>query len=297
MITLQNVTKRYYSLVAVDDVSFTVPRGEVVGLLGPNGAGKTTLFKLIGGFLNPDSGVIRANGDGWPRIGFKPERLLFPNQMRVRDYLRMTAALSALPGRQLKAAVDQTLAQVGMTGAAGKRISDCSRGMRQRLMLAQSLLGRPPLLLLDEPTDGLDPEGQADIAQIIGELHATGHTILLSSHQLQEVTRICTYLVILKQGQIHYQGTMREALALRPQVTITAADDLAPVLSMLKTLHPHIEVTENIVVLQEDAVRLRRYVLSLLVGTGFDVVRVEQKRTTLEELYAEAVQWHDGSSH
>lgn len=295
MITLENVTKRYYSLVAVDHVSFTIPRGQVLGLLGPNGAGKTTLLKLIAGFLNPDEGKIEPSARGWPAIGYKPERLLFPNKMRLREYATMIARLSNLRGASVSATVDEALAQVKLSDVAQKRIGDCSKGMRQRLALAQSLIGRPPLLLIDEPSNGLDPEGQADIRNILRRLQAAGWTILMSSHQLAEVTQVCTHLVILKQGRIHYRGTMKEALALRPHVTIEVDRDLRPVADLLTSLHADVQVKEKNVILNKEAIRLRRHVLSLLVGTGYDIMRVAQKRTTLEEIYAEAVQWHNAS--
>ncbi len=298
MILVKNITKRYYSLVAVNDLTFTIPRGEVLGILGPNGAGKTTLFKLIAGFLNPDEGeIIPMNGQSghWPAIGYKPERLLFPNQMRVEEYLKMMAHLSNLKGTAATEAVSTALQQVKMEDARHKQIGDCSKGMRQRLSLAQSLIGRPSLLLIDEPSNGLDPEGQADICQIISELHQAGHTIVMSSHQLPEVTRVCTQLIILKQGRIHYRGGMEEALSLRPHVTIEADKYLGAISGILKSLHPDLEVEDNCVILNNDAIRMRRHVVSLLVGTGFDIVRIAQKRTTLEEIYAEAVQWHNGS--
>ena len=295
MIRLEDVTKRYYSLVAVDHVSFTIPEGEVVGILGPNGAGKTTLLKLIAGFRHPDEGVIRPRRGTWPAIGYKPERLLFPNKMRVRAYLRMVARLSNLPRAQIDDAVEFRLTQVSMREAARKRIGDCSKGMRQRLALAQSLLGQPSLLLLDEPSNGLDPEGQADICRLIERLHAAGRTVLMSSHQLQEVTQVCTYLIILKQGRIHYQSSMERALALRPHVTVHADRDLSPLTTVLEALHPQVEINGNSVTLADEAVGMRRHVLSVLVGTGYDVVRVEQKRSTLEEIYAEAVAWPDES--
>ena len=294
MIRLQNVTKRYYELVAVDDVTLTISPGEVVGVLGPNGAGKTTLFKLIAGFLNPDVGAVECMQNAWPAMGFKPERLLFPNRMRVKAYLTMIANLSNIPRRQIEAAVMESLAWVGLTDAAGKRIKECSKGMRQRLALAQSFIGHPPLLLLDEPTNGLDPEGQSDICNMIQAWQEAGHTIVLSSHQLPEITRVCTYLVILNQGRIHFQGQMSEALALRPHVTIQVEGELERIRPLLASLHPEIEVEQSAVILNDEAIKLRRHVISLLVGTGFDVLRVEQKRRTLEEIYAEAVRWHNG---
>ncbi len=296
VITLSNVTKRYYQLVAVDDINLTIPRGEVLGVLGPNGAGKTTLFRLIAGFLNPDRGEITPHNGVWPTLGYKPEQLLFPTRMRVRAYLEMFASLANIQRAQIPERVTESLARVRLEGAAQKKIGDCSKGMRQRLALAQTLLGRPSLLLLDEPTNGLDPEGQDVICRVIEELHAGGQTIVLSSHQLHEVTRVCTELVILKQGRVHFASSMEAALTLRPHVVIRSDSDLSDVSTILSSLHPHITVYDNQVSLEEEAIQLRRNVLSVLVGAGHDVVGIEQKRATLEEIYAEAVQWHNVSS-
>lgn len=295
MITIDNVTKRYYSLVAIDRLSFAVPRGVVLGVLGPNGAGKTTLFKLIAGFLKPDSGEIRPNQNGWPTLGYKPERLLFPNQMKVSEYLAMVARLSNIGGAAINETVRETLAAVKLLESASKRIGQCSKGMRQRLALAQSLIGSPSLLLFDEPTNGLDPEGQADIGRLIRRVGARGQTVILSSHQLGEVTQICDYLIILKQGRLHYKGAMKEALALQPHVTIRVDKELHEASPMLTSMHADIEIKGRQIVLNNEAIRLRRHVLSLLVGMGFDIVTVAQKRATLEEIYAEAVQWHNES--
>jgi ABC-2 type transport system ATP-binding protein len=289
VLEVKKVTKSYYSLVAVNQVSFDIPSGEVVGLLGPNGAGKTTLLKLIAGFLTPDAGSIRPVSNHWPTIGLKPERLLYPHRMRVADYLRVFTRLTATPGDH-RQVVQRVLDQVGLREAMNKRISDCSKGMRQRLGLAQVLIGDPPLLLLDEPTNGLDPEGQMAICRLIQQLHAGGKTILLCSHQLHEVTQVCTRLVILNKGAVHYANTMAEALTLRPHVTIEAdrpLDDLAP---LLTALDPGIVVEERMITLNEPAIHLRRHILSIVLSAGFDVLDVAQKRVTLEEIYAEAVQ-------
>lgn len=295
MITIDNVTKRYYSLVAIDRLSFTIPRGQILGVLGPNGAGKTTLFKLIAGLLKPDSGEIRPAQDYWPVMSYKPERLLFPNQMQVSDYLAMMARLNNIRASALKDTVRSTLAAVKLQDSASKRIGQCSKGMRQRLAVAQSLIGSPSLLLFDEPTNGLDPEGQADVQRLIRRIGARGQTVILSSHQLAEVTQICDYLIILKQGRLHYKGAVKEALSLRPHVTICVDKELKEVAAMLVSLHTDIEAEGQEIILNNDAIRYRRHVLSLLVGMGFDIVKVAQKRVTLEEIYAEAVQWHDAS--
>ena len=289
MIEIQNVSKQFYTLKALDKISLTIPRGEVIGLLGPNGAGKTTLIKLVAGILFPSAGRIRPTDGAWPIIGYKPERLLYPNNLKVHQYLEMIAQLSNIPRSQVTEEVNKSLRRVGLREAAHKKIKTCSKGMRQRLGLAQILIGDPPLLLVDEPSNGLDPEGQEDIVNCLHELHVAGKTIVMSSHQLAEVTEVCTQLIILNRGKVLYQNSMAEALAVRAHTTIQVDRHLDGVSSLLQRLHPEIEVEGDTVVLSNEAMVLRRQVLSLLLHTNFDVLRVEQKRVTLAEIYTEAM--------
>jgi ABC-2 type transport system ATP-binding protein len=290
MITLENISKSYYSVTALDKVSLTIAKGEVLGLLGPNGAGKTTLLKLVAGLIAPSAGRLYPQGNGWPAIGYKPERLLFPNNQRVGQYLELVAGTGNVPNQQVEQAVLESLAKVNLLDAINKRIGHISKGMRQRLGLAQAIIGDPPLLLLDEPSNGLDPEGQVEIARYIRDLHAAGKTIVLSSHHLQEVTQVCTELTILNQGEIHYRNRMEAALALRPYVRIRTNRELTEISDLLTSLHPDIEVDGDTILLKNKAMRLRRQILTLLLNTDYDILRVDQKRITLAEIYAEAVQ-------
>lgn len=289
MIEIQNVTKQFYTLKALDRVSLSIPRGEVIGLLGPNGAGKTTLMKLMAGVLSPSAGYIRSSQLSWPNMGFKPERLLYPNNLKVGQYLEMMAHLSNIPHSRVAAEVERSLARMGLLESADKKIKTCSKGVRQRLGLAQILIGDPPLLLVDEPSNGLDPEGQREIVRYLRELHAAGKTIVLSSHQLAEVTEVCTQLVILNRGRVLYQNSMAQALAVRAHTTIQVDRPLDGLAELLQTLHTDIEVAGATVVLPDGAMALRRQVLALLLHTNYDVLRVEQQRVTLAEIYAEAM--------
>ena len=290
MLQVEHVTKQFASLIAVNDVSFAIPQGEVVGLLGPNGAGKTTLFRLIAGFLHPDAGRIRCVASAWPKMALKPEGLLYPGRLRVAEYLEIVAHLSNLDRTRIRPVVADALERVGLTRVADKRIRDSSKGMRQRLGLAQMLIGQPALLLIDEPTDGLDPEGQADIRCLIQELHAKGCTIVLSSHQLYEVKQVCTRLAILNQGRLQYESSMADALTMRPHVIIQATRDLGAVRPRLEALHPRIQVEGMQVVLTEEMIGLRPAVLRVILDAGLDVCHVEQQRVTLEEIYARVTQ-------
>lgn len=290
MIEISNLTKRYYTLTALKDISLQVPPGEVLGLLGPNGAGKTTLFKLIAGMLHPTAGSIRPTNNIWPEIGYKPERLLFPNHLRVNDYLRQMARLSSIPGPLINRTVAESLERVNLLYAANKKIKECSKGMRQRLALAQILIGDPPLLLLDEPSNGLDPSGQTDIHDCIQSLHQAGKTIIMSTHHLHEVTQVCTHLVILNHGQIHYNNSMSQALAAKSHIRIRANKPLEAFGQSLLALHDELEVAGDVIYLKGDAMMMRRQILVMLLEAGFDVLRVEHKRISLAEIYAEAVQ-------
>ena len=292
VIEFNQVTKRYYSLTALRDISLIIPQGEVVGLLGPNGAGKTTFIKLIAGIINPTKRVVREmdSQSHWPSIGYKPERLVFPGNLVASQYLEMIAGLCNVSRAQKDNVVLESLARVNLLAAANKQIKTLSKGMRQRLGLAQALIGDPDLLLLDEPSSGLDPEGQEEIQTYIEELRAAGKTILMSTHQLQEVTRVCTYLIILKDGQILYRNHMAEALTLRPHVAIQVDRSLDGAKSLLSMVHPDIAVEGFEVILRNEAIGMRRQILSILINQGFDIVKVEQRRVTLAEIYSEAVQ-------
>jgi len=292
VIEFNQVSKKYYSLTALRDLTLTIPRGEVVGLLGPNGAGKTTFIKLIAGILMPTQGEIRASESeaGWPTIGYKPERLLFPDNLVASQYLEMIAGLCNISRSQRDNVVLESLARVNLLAAANKQINSLSKGMRQRLGLAQAIIGNPDLLLLDEPSSGLDPEGQDEMQSYIEELRLAGKTIIMSTHQLHEVTRACTYLIILKDGRVIYQSPMAEALTLRPHVAILVDRPLDGTQGLLSLIHPGIEVGDLEIILRDEAIGMRRQVLSILINQGFDIVKVEQRRITLDEIYAEAVQ-------
>ena len=289
MIEINNVSKSFYSVQALDNISLKITQGEVVGILGPNGAGKTTLFRLIAGLLKPDKGEIRPLSGKWPTIGYKMERLLFPNRLKVSQYLSYAARLSGVSSSEIEKTVFESLTTVGLVDQAHVPINNCSKGMRQRLALAQALIGNPPFLLLDEPSNGLDPGGQAEMLQRIQDLHAAGKTILLSSHQLPEVTQICTQLVILNRGRIQYQNSMVDALTVSPHTIITADRDLWEIAPALEALHPDVQVDGRSVVLRHEAMELRREILARLLQEGYDVVHVERKQTTLAEVYEKAV--------
>ena len=207
--------KRFGDRAALTDVSLAVRPGEVLGLLGPNGAGKTTLLRVLSGYLPPSAGTVRVAGHDIVRspeaaracVGYLPEQVPLYRELRVCEYLRYRAELKGVPDRSR--AVAQVLAQVGLEAVQTRLIGQLSKGLRQRVGLADAILHRPKLLLLDEPTDGLDPNQRAEALALIAAL-GRDHAVVLSTHVLPEVERVCQRLVILQKGRIAAAGTPAE---------------------------------------------------------------------------------------
>ena len=215
VIEVANVSKIYGDITALDGISLSVAQGEMFGLIGPNGAGKSTLFKLMLGLISPTSGNIRVHGvpiDGRDfravrrRIGYLPESFVTYDNLTGLEILRLFADLKQVPRSSCAALLER----VGLADAAGRRVSGYSKGMRQRLGFAQVLLGKPDLIFLDEPTNGLDPQGIHDFYQILRQVQAQGATIILTSHILAEIQERVDRLVILQNGQIAAQGTLAQ---------------------------------------------------------------------------------------
>ena len=219
MLLVNNLIKSYNNTPALRGVSLEVPTGAVFGLLGPNGAGKSTLLKLVMGFVTANSGQIQCQAPP-KHIGYLPERPSFPETARVDDYLRTAASLAGIHGRRQKDTVAGALHTVGLSDMAGRRIRTCSQGMRQRLAVAQALIGDPALLLLDEPAAGLDPTGQIQMRNLILALQQAGKTVVLSTHQLNEVTQICSHVAILSAGRVTRVGALNSVLLAEPHVQI-----------------------------------------------------------------------------
>jgi ABC-2 type transport system ATP-binding protein len=288
MIRVKSLTKSYHSTLALDSLTLEVPDGAVFGLLGPNGAGKTTFLRLVMGFVFPDSGELDLGGLPPATIGFLPERAFYPPRFSIRDQLTTLGRLAGLSGTTLRQEVDKLLRQVQLHEVRQRRLGACSRGMLQRLGLAQALLGNPSLLLLDEPALGLDPAGQKFMREQIAALHQSGTTVILSSHHLDEITRICTHIAVIDRGRMVRAGPLDTILAPRAQVTIVTGPLPADLPAQLVSLAPELAVSERTVVLAGDAVSRKAEVLRLLLDRGVDVRRLSEQQATLEEVYLEA---------
>ena len=209
MIDVQHVTKQYGQVTALDDISFSIQKGETVAFLGPNGAGKTTTMRILTGFMPPTSGTVQIAGfdcleEPWEvkkHIGYLPETPPLYLELTVQEYLIFVGRIKRLSPDQLQERMGIIVNQTGLTEVQGRVIGHLSRGYRQRVGLAQALLHNPPVLILDEPTTGLDPNQIIEIRDLIKSLGGS-HTIILSTHLLAEATAICQKVIIIHQGQI-----------------------------------------------------------------------------------------------
>ena len=291
MIRTQSLTKYYNATPALRQLTLDIPAGAVFGILGPNGAGKTTLLRLIMGFVLPSTGTINRGGISPADIGYLPERAFYPPRFTVRSYLDTIARLVESREKSQKDDVARLLRQVGLLEVADRRTGACSRGMLQRLGLAQALLGDPDLLILDEPTLGLDPGGQLFMREQIAALNSTGKTVLLSSHQLDEVTRVSTHVAVLSQGRLVRAGDLASMLAPRARVVIDSGPVPHELAQQLRERLPNITISDQRIVLGGDAVAQKAEILRLLLDHNVDIRQLSEVRSTLEEIFMEATEW------
>lgn len=237
LIEVRGLTKSFGTVKAVDDLTFTVPPGSITGFLGPNGAGKTTTLRMLLGLVTPDAGTATIGGRGYAdlpapgrQVGAVLDAIGFHPGRSGRSHLRVCCTVSGYPPAQ----ADEVLDLVGLAGAGRRPVRGYSLGMRQRLALAQALLGDPAVLILDEPANGLDPEGIAWMRALLRDLAAQGRTVLVSSHVLAEVQQLVDRIVIVNKGQCVRQGTLDELSGSREQVLSVhtpQAEDLCAVLT------------------------------------------------------------------
>ncbi len=217
MIKINNLVKKYGNQLAVNDISFEAKEGEIVGFLGPNGAGKSTTMKIITGSLQADSGTVEVAGfnvqteaiQSRLNLGYLPEHNPLYTDMYIREFLYFSGGFYGLNGSLLKQRTEEVIALVGLTPEVNKKISQLSKGYRQRVGLAQALIHDPKVLILDEPTTGLDPNQLIEIRSVIKKI-SSQKTILLSTHIMQEVEAICDRVILINKGEIMIDNTLAE---------------------------------------------------------------------------------------
>ncbi len=253
MIETVNLTRKYGSLTALDNLNLSIEAGECFGFIGPNGAGKTTTIKILATLLKPTWGEARIDGKtiGWqnhlirPVIGFVPDFMGSYDDMLVGEYLEFFASCYGIHGEPRRRAVREVLELTELSHKLESEVNGLSRGMQQRLSIARVLLHDPKVLLLDEPASGLDPRARIEIRELLKELRRLGKTILISSHILHELAELCTSVGIIEQGRLVYSGPVREIMAKAsrgPVVQIEVEDRVAEAAALLRSVRGIVQV-------------------------------------------------------
>jgi ABC-2 type transport system ATP-binding protein len=308
MIEVRQLTKLYGSTRSLDGLTLTVPEGEVLGLLGPNGAGKTTTMRILTGQTRATSGTARVAGFDAATEHLKIRRLLgylpedspaYP-EMRVEEYLRLMAGLKEIPAKRVKGEIDRVLDETNLLGVRQRLVGNLSKGNRQRVGIAQALLGNPALLILDEPTVGLDPKQIAEVCDLIRSMQGR-RTVVLSTHILSNVSMSCSMVAIIKEGRLVAEGpvdTVGDSVRGRRLVVgVRGAEREAArtcVAGVAGTEPDRLEVTE-----QDGIVRLavplkpgtedcRAAVAREVVARGWELLELREDRATLEDIFLKA---------
>ncbi len=303
MIQVQQISRCYGDFKAVRDVSFSIERGEIVGLLGHNGAGKSTIMKMLTGYLEPSQGNIKIDGENlWnpeplkaqEKIGYLPENCPVYPDMRVIDFLAYAASLRGLSGKDLDRALVQVIGQTELEEKATAAISTLSRGYRQRVGVAQALLNNPEIIILDEPTNGLDPAQIGHMRQLIGDLgqHAT---VIVSTHILQEVEAVCDRVLILRKGRLALDANLEELTRGR-ELLLKCSGAVDSVTSHLVSLGPvaavEVVTTGNGLAqyrlsAHEDNANIAPVIAAAVVAQGWQLYELRREERTLEKVFQE----------
>jgi len=282
---------------AVEGVSLSLRRGEIFGLLGPNGAGKTTTIKMILGLTLPTRGTIRIWGrepqDRAARLklGYLPENPSFYDHLTAREYLALVGDLFDLPALTARRRADELLQRLGLERDAGKPLRKYSKGMTQRLGMAQALLNQPDLLILDEPMSGLDPIGRADVKQILREERGRGATILMSSHVLAETETLCDRVAILHRGRVLEQGDVKGLLGsgvLEWEITVEGLPETEA--QRLRAEGHAVDTAQGVCVVRVREAEALQRILRALAKDEVFIHAVEPRRPSLEEHFVHAIQ-------
>jgi ABC-2 type transport system ATP-binding protein len=294
--------KAYGSKVALQELTLSVPRGEVFGFLGPNGAGKTTAVKLLTGLARPTA------GSGWllgqplgdraarRRLGYLPELFRFHDWLTAAELLELHAELCGLSRAERRGRIPEVLELVGLADRARDRVGSFSKGMQQRLGLAQALVNRPELVILDEPTSALDPVGRRDVRSLIQRLKGEGVTVFLNSHLLSEIELVCDRVAIVDRGRVVQEGRLDELLTLSHELDVRTNGVPNAVLAALPEPWKLHESDGRHFVLgvpnPSDAAEVTRF----LVAHGVDLLELRPRRANLEDLFLQWIGGDDGAS-
>lgn len=308
MIEVKNVTKKYPNIKAVDNINFTIKDGEVVGFLGPNGAGKTTTMNMITGFIEPTEGQIIINGfdivkkskKAKKQIGYMPEGVPLYTELTAREFVNYMAELKDVKAKERKEAVEKAIEETGLKDVQNKLIKNLSRGYKQRVSMAGALVGNPEVIILDEPTVGLDPKQITEIRGLIKEL-GKKHTVILSSHILSEVSQICERVIIINHGKIVAIDTpenLENKTKEKNTILVTVEDKNEKMKNLkeevkeieeIKLVKDNEDGTKQYAVTSADKVDLRKKIFEILPKQDITIFELKKDESTLEDAFIKLI--------
>jgi ABC-2 type transport system ATP-binding protein len=308
VIEVKNVTKKYPNIKAVDNINFTIKDGEVVGFLGPNGAGKTTTMNMITGFIEPTEGQIIINGfdivkkskKAKKQIGYMPEGVPLYTELTAREFVNYMAELKDVKAKERKEAVEKAIEETGLKDVQNKLIKNLSRGYKQRVSMAGALVGNPEVIILDEPTVGLDPKQITEIRSLIKEL-GKKHTVILSSHILSEVSQICERVIIINHGKIVAIDTpenLENKTKEKNTILVTVEDKNEKMKNLkeevkeieeIKLVKDNEDGTKQYAVTSADKVDLRKKIFEILPKQDITIFELKKDESTLEDAFIKLI--------
>ena len=309
MIEVKNITKKYGNFTAVDNINFKIEEGEIIGLLGPNGAGKSTTMNMITGYIEPTEGEIIVNGydiskkpkKAKAQIGYMPEGVPLYSDLTVKEFVTYMAELKKVDRKTRKEKVEKIIEQTGLKDVEKKLTRNLSRGYKHRVSMAGALVGEPKILILDEPTVGLDPKQITEIRALIKELGKT-HTVILSSHILSEVSQICNKVIIINKGKIVAIDTpenLEKKVESNNTTYVTVEDtenkmetikEKIPEIKEIKLIKENEDGTKQYVLESEKDVDLRKIVFNEFAKENITIFEMKKADTTLEDAFMKLIE-------
>jgi len=309
VIEVKNITKKYGNFTAVDNINFKIEEGEIIGLLGPNGAGKSTTMNMITGYIEPTEGEIIVNGydiskkpkKAKAQIGYMPEGVPLYSDLTVKEFVTYMAELKKVDRKTRKEKVEKIIEQTGLKDVEKKLTRNLSRGYKQRVSMAGALVGKPKILILDEPTVGLDPKQITEIRALIKELGKT-HTVILSSHILSEVSQICNKVIIINKGKIVAIDTpenLEKKVESNNTTYVTVEDtenkmetikEKIPEIKEIKLIKENEDGTKQYVLESEKDVDLRKIVFNEFAKENITIFEMKKADTTLEDAFMKLIE-------
>lgn len=308
MIQVKDITKKYGSFVAVDKLSFEINDGEIIGLLGPNGAGKSTTMNILTGFIEATEGSVLIDGENISenskeakkKIGYMPENIPLYLDLKVKEFIKFMAELRYVPKNNIKSEVEETMKKVGLMDVQNRLIKNLSRGYKQRVSLAGAIVGNPKIIILDEPTVGLDPKQIIETRELIKSL-GKDHTIILSSHILSEVSQVCEKVIIINKGKLVVIDTpenLEKIVKEKNNIIITVEDKNEKMMKLQDDYEEIIKIelikdnedgTKQYSVLSDSNIDLRKKLFEILPQNNITIFELKKEESNLEDAFIKII--------